>query len=228
MSLRRALRGLALLAACVLATAAAAQEMRIPPADEAAQDPSWIAFRNRLLNALQKHDSAFLLGITDRDVRNTTSGARGIAEFRKQWDLASGTSPVWQALASALFLGGAYVHPKQGPRELCAPYVLAKWPGEVDPFTHGAIVVDDAELKSEPSSSSATLQHLSYNVVAVADWDVADREAGTPQRWVKVSLGTHEGYVPAEHIRSPVELAACFVKGPGGWRMVAFAPAGGD
>ena len=37
-----------------------------------------------------------------------------------------------------------------------------------------------------------------------------------------------DGYVPEEQIRSPIEQAACFVKGGNGWRMTAFAPAGGE
>jgi len=43
-----------------------------------------------------------------------------------------------------------------------------------------------------------------------------------------VRIGDKDGYLPEEHIRSPIEHAACFVKGASGWRMVAFAPAGGD
>jgi hypothetical protein len=37
-----------------------------------------------------------------------------------------------------------------------------------------------------------------------------------------------EGYVPEEQIRSPIEQTACFVKTENGWRMTAFAPAGGQ
>ena len=216
------------------AGAAAAQEQKLMPADEAAQDASWVSFRNRLLTALQKHDRKYLLSVTDRQVRNTTSGERGIAEFQRQWDLASDASPIWRELSSALFLGAAYIErdasakPRKAVRELCAPYVLAKWPQDVEPFGHGAIVARDTVMKREPSSSSGTLQALSYDIVPVLDWDVDDRDAATPQQWVKVRGRAGEGYVPEEHVRSPIELAACFVKGPAGWRMVAFAPAGGD
>jgi len=225
---------LLLAATLAWATAAGAQEQKLLPADEAAQDASWVAFRNRLLNALQKHDRKFLLSVTDRNVRNTTAGERGIAEFQKQWDLASDASPIWRELSSALFLGAAYMRRdkeakgRQAPQELCAPYVLAKWPQEIEPFGHGAVVARDTAARREPSSASATVQALSYDIVAVLDWDIEDRESGSPQRWVKVRVPAGEGYVPEEHVRSPIELAACFVKGQNGWRMVAFAPAGGD
>jgi hypothetical protein len=208
--------------------AAGAQEHRLSPVDEASGDPSWVSFRNRLLTALQKRDRKFLLGITDRNVRNSTSGGRGIAEFQKQWDLGSDESPLWRELPSALFLGAAYIKRDKGARELCAPYVLGRWPEDIDPFAHGAIVAKEAAMKSEPSSAAATLQNLAYDIVPVLDWEVEDRDATSPQRWVKIRARAGEGYVPEEHVRSPVEHAACFVKGPSGWRMVAFAPAGGD
>ncbi|MGE5524253.1 MAG: hypothetical protein ACM3SS_11090 [Rhodospirillaceae bacterium] len=213
--------------------AAGAQEHKLMPVDEAAKDPSWVSFKNRLLDALQKRDRKFLLSVTDRNVRNTTAGERGIAEFQRQWDLASETSPLWRELSSALFLGAAYMKPdkdekgRKGRQELCAPYVLAKWPEDIEPFGHGAIVARDTAVKKEPSSGSPTLQSLSYDIVPVLDWEMDDREPGSPQRWVKVRTAAGDGYVPEEHVRSPIELAACFVKGPNGWRMVAFAPAGG-
>jgi hypothetical protein len=216
---------LALLA--TLCLGAYAQEQKIVPLDDAAKDSSWVSFRNRLLNALQKRDRKFLVSVLDRNVRNGIDGERGVAAFRRQWDLDSDESPIWRELPSALFLGAAYMKRDKG-QELCAPYLLARWPADIDPFGHGAIVAKEAAVKSEPSSASKTLAALSYDVVAVTDWDVADREAESPQRWVKVRVREGEGYVPEEHIRSPIEQAACFVKGPNGWRMVAFAPAGGE
>lgn len=227
------IRMLACAAALAWCAAAAAQERRLEPVDEGAKDASWVAFKNRLLAALQKQDRRFLLSITDRNVRNTTSGERGIAEFQKQWDLASDASPIWRELSSALFLGSAYLkrEPEKGKRatqELCAPYLLAQWPHDVEPFGHGAVVARDTAARKEPSSAAALLQGLSYDLVNVTDWDVEDRDAATPQRWVKVRVPAGEGYVPAEHVRSPIELTACFVKGPNGWRMTAFAPAGGE
>jgi hypothetical protein len=37
-----------------------------------------------------------------------------------------------------------------------------------------------------------------------------------------------EAYVPEEQIRSPVEHTACFIKTAGGWRLIGFAPGGGN
>ena len=220
----------ALLTATLLAIAvatAAAAEYRFQPVDEARHDPSWISFRNNLLNAVDARDRKYVMGILAQDVRTSLEGPRGPAEFRKQWDVDGKASPLWRALRSALFLGAAFVERDKGRRELCAPFLLAKWPQDFDPFRHGAVVAREVLVKEEPSSSSSTIQVLSYEIVVVLDWEMHDKTADVAQRWVKVAVKNGEGYVPEEQIRSPVEHAACFVKTNAGWRMTGLAPGGG-
>ena len=203
------------------------QERKLEPVDEGTQDMSWAHFKNRLLDAVMKRDRKFVLGILDRNVRIGVDGVRGIAEFRKQWFLDADDSPLWRDLPSALFLGAAYAKRERGPRELCAPYLLAQWPRNLDPHAYGAIIAREALVKAAPTSDSPTLATLSYDIVPVADWEVADKASDFPQKWTKIKLKTGEGYVPEEQIRSPIEQVACFVKTENGWRMTAFAPAGG-
>ena len=216
----------ALLVACA-AVPAKAQERVLQPVDEAARDPSWVSFRNQLLNAVDARDRKYVMGILAPDVRTSLAAPRGPVEFSKQWDVDDKSSPLWRALRSALFLGSAYLQREKGARELCAPYLLAKWPKDLDPFRNGAIVAREVLVKADPSSDSATLQILRYEIVTVVDWEIPDKAAGVPQRWVKVSVRNGEGYVPEEQIRSPVEHAACFVKTGAGWRMTGLAPGGG-
>ena len=218
------------LAALVIALAAApaaGQKRALQPVDEAARDPSWVSFRNQLLNAVDARDRNYVMGILAKDVRTSLEAPRGPAEFRKQWDVDGEKSPLWRALRSALFLGSAYVEREKGRRELCAPYVLAKWPQDLDPFNHGAVITREVLVKAEPSSASSTVQVLGYEVVRVADWEIPDKSADVAQRWVKVSVRNGEGYVPEEQIRSPIEHAACFVKTSSGWQMTGLAPGGG-
>ncbi|MGQ0751084.1 MAG: hypothetical protein ACT4PS_11160 [Betaproteobacteria bacterium] len=214
------------LALVLVQAVSSAQESAAPkklmPVDEAAKDPSWISFRNRMLEALQKHDRKFLLSVIDRNVRNPLDSPRGIAAFRKQWDFEADDSPLWRELPGALFLGAAWLKPEQGPRQLCAPYVAAKWPDDVDPFDYGAVTAREALAKTEPSSDSGTVGTLAYDIVRVTDWEVADRAPEVKQKWVKIRLGDKDAFVPEEQIRSPIEHRACFVKTESGWRMVAF------
>lgn len=204
-----------------------AQERKFEPVDEAAGDASWVSFKKRLLNAVEKRDLKFVLGILDRNVRASIDGTRGVAGFRKAWDVRAADTPLWRELRAALFLGTAYLKKEKGPRELCAPYLLARWPEDLYPDDHGAIISKEVLVKAAPYADSPTSQTLSYEIVPVTDWEVADKILGEKQRWVKVKVKSGEGYVPDEQIRSPIEHSACFIKTEGGWRMSAFAPAGG-
>ncbi len=219
-----------LLLAVALATPTplAAQERRLALVDEAGKDASWTAFRKRLLDALEKRDRKHVLGVLAQNVRNGSDSPRGIAEFRKQWHLDDKDSPFWQELSSALSLGSAWLAREKRPRELCAPYVLAKWPEDVEPTQNGVIVAHEVLVKSEPSSGSATFATLSYQIVPVPDWEVNDRDASSKQKWVKIRVNGLDGYVPEEQIRSPIEHAACFVRTENGWRLTVFGPAGRD
>lgn len=218
------------LAAVMVALAAPAaftQERRLEPVDEAASDSSWVGFRNQLLNAVDARDRKYIMSILAKDVRTSLEAPRGPAEFRKRWDVDAEASPLWRALRSALFLGAAYVQREKGERELCAPYVLAKWPKDLDPFGHGAVIAREVLVKAQPSSESATVQVLGYDIVVIADWEVPDKAADAKQRWVKITVRNGEGYMPEEQIRSPIEHAACFAKSSGRWRMTGLAPGGG-
>jgi hypothetical protein len=209
------------------AVPAVAQERKLPPVDEAAGDASWLRFKKQLMGAIEKRDKQFLLSILDKNVRNQDERTRGIAHFRKQWELDTADTPVWRELATALQLGGAYIK-RDKRREFCAPYLLGRWPDDVGPLDHGVVISRDAAVQSEPSTSSSALGTLSYDIVYVSDWEIDDKASSVKQKWVKIRYKNRDGYVPEEQVRSPIEQAACFVKGANGWRMTGFAPAGGE
>ena len=213
----RALCGAILL---MLATAGIAQGLKLPPVDEGAADATWPRFKARLLDALARRDPQFMLGIVDRNIRNTT-GTHGAAEFIKLWEPRSTTSPLWVELPKLLFLGGVFVRRDKNVVEFCAPYVYYKWPAEASHDTSGAIIAKEALVKAQPAADSATLQTLSYNVVKVLDWEVADKAKDNPQKWTRVQAAAGEGYVPEEHIRSPLEYRACFAGSGTRWRMTS-------
>ena len=219
------------LCAALFATSIApapAQERKLPLIDEGASDISWLRFKKQLMAAVEKRDKQYLLSILDKNVRNQDERARGIANFRKQWELDTEDSPLWRELASALQLGAAYIRRDKGGRELCAPYLLGRWPEDLEPFKHGVVISRDAPVQSEPSSASRTLGSVSYDIVTVSDWEIDDKARDAKQKWVKIRYRDRDGYIPEEQIRSPIEQAACFVKAANGWRMTAFAPAGGE
>jgi hypothetical protein len=211
------LRALCVALLLLLATAGAAQELKLLPVDEGASDATWPRFKARLLDALARHDEQFILGIVDRKIRNI-SGPDGVAEFKKLWEPQSAESPLWAELSKLLFLGGVFVKRDKNVVEFCAPYVYYKWP-ENAADASGSIIAKETLMKARPTASSATLLALSYDLVEVIDWEVADEQKEEPQKWVKLKTKTSEGFVPEEHVRSPLEYRACFVNGGVRWRM---------
>ncbi|HYH43932.1 MAG TPA: hypothetical protein VD867_18330 [Burkholderiales bacterium] len=212
-----------------LSAPAYTQERKLPPVDEAAGDASWQRFKKRLLAAIEKRDKQYLISILDKNVRNQDERTRGVAHFRTQWELDTDDSPVWRELTSALQLGGAFIQRAKRPRELCAPYLLGKWPYDLEPFNNGVVISRDTAVQAEPSTASPALGTLSYDIVSVSDWEIDDKAADAKQKWVKIRYGKRDGYIPEEQIRSPIEHVACFAKsGSGNWRMTGFAPAGGE
>lgn len=223
----------ALLLAILPATATAQQKpaAKTPdgvfaPRDEAAGDPSWTRFRDRLLEAVQQRDKKFVLGLVDRNVRNGIGQPNGLDEFIRQWEPDAENSPLWRELPRALHLGAAYYSHEKMPRSLCAPYVLPRWPKNTDPHGNGAITARETALRATPSGSAAILASLGQSIVRVTDWEVADSDAEVRQKWVKISANDREGFIPEEHIRSPLEHLACFRKGEAGWRLTSFLAAG--
>lgn len=218
---------LALAALPVLAQQPAAETQGgiFAPSDEGAGDISWIYFRDRLLEAVQQRDRKFVLGIVARNVRNGIGRPDGIEEFIRQWDPDAEDSPLWRELPRALHLGAVYFQHERMPRSLCAPYVLPRWPKGMDP-RRGAITARETALRAAPSGSAEILANLGYSIVRVIDWEVADGEAGVPQKWVKIAAQEREGYIPEEHIRSPLEHLACFRRSEAGWQLTSFLAAG--
>ena len=224
----RAVPLLLLLALALASPPSPAQERRFAPVDEAEKDGSWTSFRSELASAVEKRDLEHMLRVLDPGVRNGSDAPRGLEEFRKQWHLDVADTPFWRELAAALALGAAWLEREDRSRELCAPYVLAKWPRDVDPLDNGAVTARAAPVKAGPSAKAKTLITLAHVIVPVSDWEVDDSDAGSKQKWVKVRVRGRDGYVASEQMRSPVEHAACFSKNELGWRMTVFGPAGRD
>ena len=128
-----------------------------------------------------------LAGIVDTNILNAMEAPRGIATFRKLWDLDGKDDRLLRELSASLQLGSAWYQPKKGVRMLCAPYVPIKWPlNDYDPYQNGVIIARDTLMKSQPSQGAETVGRLNYDIVNVRDWEVADRDAKVMQRWVKI------------------------------------------
>jgi hypothetical protein len=206
---------------CVASAVALAGEARLLPVDDAAGDLTWAKFKTKMMDVIAKRDPKSLLALLDGKIRNP-SGKSGLPEFRKLWEPHSPDSPLWTELPRVLHLGGTFVKRDKGPAELCAPYVYYKWPEDASAAADAVLTANEVLLKSTPSSHAETRRTLSYHLVDVLDWEVADENKDSRQKWLRIQFNNESGYVPEEQLRSPLEYRACFVKSAAGWRMTSF------
>jgi len=69
------------------------------------------------------------------------------------------------------------------------------------------------------AADAPTLKTLSYDLVRVLDWEVADEDKASRQKWVQVKSDAGAGYLPEEQVRSPLEYRACFARQGAAWRL---------
>jgi hypothetical protein len=141
-------------------------------------------------------------------IKTGFDGNGGIAEFRSKWKLDRPHSEVWPLLARMLALGGTL---KDG--NYSVPYVIDRFPEDLDAFDHAAITGRGVWLRSGASTSSRGIRKLDYEIVRVQsmedDW------------WPVETLDGKRGFVSAKYVQSPVGWRAYFSKEQGSWKMTA-------
>ena len=199
--------------------------VKLYPVDEAGKDRSFRDFRQRLLAAINKRDSQFILDTIHPEIRLGFGGERGRQMFEKEWQPEKKTSPFWTELKSILLLGGAFENSDQG-KVYCAPYVSSRWREVVNRFPqfanadqYAVVLRRNVSLYSEPSQTSSAIRVLSFDIVKLSPPGL---DENTP-RWVKVNtLDGSFGYIRAQDIRSPIDYSACFRNESGRWMMISF------
>ena len=178
---------------------------KLPFVDEAAKDPSFVAYRDQLLAAVRARDTKTVLGLIDPKVRTSFGGDSGHGSL---------TEEHWKALEELLPLGGTF---RDGM--FWAPYVYSTWPEERDAFEELAIVGDGLPLRESADAKAPAMAMLSRDVVMRAGEPAARGERGA---WTKVTTADGKtGFVESKFVRSSVDYRAGFVKTPDGWRMNA-------
>lgn len=215
----------AILCVCLLAAAAAlGQERYVKPVDQAAQDPSFLAFRAKLIAAAEKKDAAFILSTLDPKINLSFGGDAGIADFKRIWRINAKNSKFWDEFLPVIRNGGTWRKDGGPGKTFYAPYTFDSFPEDIDTFTHDAIFGSNVNLREAPSADARVVTQLSYNVVTV-ETDPAT-EAGKIREtrgWTAVkTLGGQKGWVKNELVRSPIDYRAGFEKKRGVWKMVAF------
>jgi len=203
-----------LFAAAVLlgATALAAAPSQLLPVDEASARPDFFSFRAQVQRAIAARDTASLLAVVDRNIKNSFGGDDGLERFRSGWKLDAADSELWDRLGTVLALGGAF-HDKD---TFVAPYTFAKWPNDVDSFEHVVLVGANIRVRAAPRSDAATLTTMSFAILP------RGKEQGADAAWTAVRVDQRTGYVASRLARSPIDYRAIFALREGQWRLVTF------
>ncbi|MEZ5285772.1 MAG: hypothetical protein R2712_13385 [Vicinamibacterales bacterium] len=198
-------------AAMIVALAVGVQALPpLTPVDEGPRDASFLAFRTALLDIIARKDAGALDGIVDPNIRISFGDEGGLDAFKAMWKPEEAASPLWNELRRLLRLGGTFT----GPDAFVAPYVFARWPMDVDAFTHVAIIGSRVHVRARPGLDQPILDTLSYAILPLAD--------ASPETdgWTAVGLpGGRRGVIASSLVRSPLDYRAFFSRVDGRWRM---------
>lgn len=205
----------------------AAQERFVRPVDEGPNDASFVAFRNKLLTAIDKRDTKAIVAVMDPRIKLSFGGDTGIAAFRRIWKPDSKQSKFWDEFGKVLRNGGNFDTSNGRRNSFYAPYTFSSWPDDLDSFEYQVIFGNNVNLRSAASMTANVVGQLSYNVVKV-DYDrsVKKRVNGKTTddyEWLRVTtLGGKTGFVNADYVRSSIDYRAGFTKVKGKWRFDFF------
>jgi hypothetical protein len=190
-------------------------------------DPSFLKFRERLIDAVERRDGEEIVRHLSPDVMNSFGGKGGIDEFREKWTLERDGSEFRKEFGEAIGLGGAFMDEKRSV--FCAPYVAANWrtvAPQLEKYdaetVFAAVIVPDAQLQSKPDENSQAFAKLSHDVVKINDpkayWAARHQDA-----FIAVTqIEGKSGYIRRRQLRTPVEYSACFENKNGSWQITKF------
>jgi hypothetical protein len=202
------------LALLLAAQTAEGGRMRLPPVDECAGDPSFVAFRAALADAVERRDREALLALVADNIELDFGGGVGRAAFVETWELdRPATSRVWEELGQVLRLGcarepeGEFLH---------SPSMALADQDYEDPLMSAVAIRPGAELRAAPDATAALVTTLDWDVLTVPEWDF-------DAAWQQVVLGdASTGFVRTEDLRGLFAYRAVFSRVDGQWRMITF------
>lgn len=215
----------ALLLATVMTLAAAPQSLAGPkvlPIDQGVHDPSLLAFRLEMQEAVVARHIEAVLARVSPGVSNSIGGNGGIEEFRQIWNVEEGAPALWPVLASMLAGGGMILrHPEGetgqigcGPRFL-GPWWYAAWPRQIERHGHALAIGPEVPVQERPDAAGPPIATLSWEIV----------ESGEQQDgWLPVVLDNgRSGWVREEDTRPALAHHIMLEKCDGEWWMETLA-----
>jgi hypothetical protein len=186
---------------------------KLLPIDDSFRNPEFQGFVGKLQGVVKKRDVKGLRKLLDGEVVAHVEGKKeekGWAAFQKHWRPAEPASEVWEVLADFCDFGFVSLH----PTVFVSPYFSWKFPREIDPRRALVVTRSGVSLREKPDREGRVLAALEFDIV---------QEAGpAPPLWrqVRTSQGV-VGFVPEQHLRSPLTARGQFMKKQGQWLIVA-------
>ena len=208
--------------------------LKVYPVDEAKREPSLLAAREALLEAISHGDAEHVKRLIDP---SSSPAAALVDALRVDANQRSAAKDlwVWTPLKRALSLGGAFTTTKgavYGRREFCAPYAYANWPPHWllddmrDPDSGSEpwmVIGQGVAVRLAPSIQAPIVSRVSFEVLPVAALSAQD-ESGADLVWQRVILpdGRH-GFVADSLLWGDMDYHVCFANVDGQWRLTKFA-----
>ena len=194
--------------AVFMLAAGAALAEPVPPVDEGAGNPSFAAFRERLIAIVEARDLAALEPLIHPDIRISFGSGGGrpaaLAEFRAD-------PSRWDELGALLALGGKF----DEAGRFVAPYTF--WVDVDDPYTTAVVIGSKVNVRAEPSTASAVLAQLTHETVLLAE------NAFDTEGWLRVQLPDRRtGYISEDFVRLILDYRAGWTLVDGEWLMDFF------
>lgn len=204
------------IALCLLLQADTPSAIRLYPIDNTARDSGFRSYVGKLRSAVQDRSTEALRKLVDEDVVvGPGRDDKGWQKFVARWRPDDKNSPLWDALADMLSLGFIREHPSL----FLSPYLVWRFPPELNMATHLVVVRGKAPLREEPSLQAPPTAWLSFDVVQ----RLGEKQGGERlNQWFHVrTLDGRTGYVNARDVMSPRMPRAQFANQGGRWLMVA-------
>lgn len=209
-----------LLLLCLLCLSMKAQTpaaFRLYPVDDTARDSAFRSYTRKLRSAVDKHDTGALRKLVDDEVvvgpRDTD---KGWESFKAKWHPDDKeNSRLWDALADLLSLGFTQEHPSL----FLSPYLVWRFPRELDMRTHLVVIRDNTVLRESPSARAASAGSVSFDIVERLG---RAQKTEDMSEWIPVrTLDGKTGYLDTRTVRSPLMPRAQFGIRRGRWMLVA-------
>ena len=142
-----------LIALCLLTQAQGVSVPRLYPVDDTARDPAFRGFVKKLRSAVETRNTNALRKLVDNEVViGPADKDTGWAQFYARWRPDDEDSGLWPALADLLALGFIREHPAL----FLSPYLVWRFPSDLNRATHLVVVRDKVALRAAPSLRAAS------------------------------------------------------------------------